>query len=212
MLNTNPHTDIINLIIQKRNYKTYLEIGIFDSANFNSINIDYKIGVDPDINTTATYLLTSDEYFASCRDKFDIIFIDGLHEKNQVVKDIENSLKILNEGGLILVHDCLPPNFWSARLLDHKYTAEDGLLWLGDVWEGWVELRTRRTDIKMEIIDIGVKFYDDWGLGIVQPGSQKLIQFNFDLPYEEKFKIWFENKKQLSNVIEIGDFLQKYIY
>jgi len=39
---------------------------------------------------------------------YDVIFIDGLHYYKQVLKDIKNSLKILNKDGFILVHDCLP--------------------------------------------------------------------------------------------------------
>ena len=40
--------------------------------------------------------------------KFDIIFIDGLHEYDQVKKDIVNSLKFIDEKGFILIHDLLP--------------------------------------------------------------------------------------------------------
>ena len=35
--------------------------------------------------------------------KFDLIFLDGLHTYEQTIKDINNSLKILNKDGLILV-------------------------------------------------------------------------------------------------------------
>ena len=51
--------------------------------------------------------MTSDEYFSKFKDKFDIIFIDGLHHYEQVKKDIFNSLEILNSNGIILMHDCL---------------------------------------------------------------------------------------------------------
>ena len=36
---------------------------------------------------------------------FDIIFVDGLHEKQQVKKDILNSIKFLKDGGTIICHD-----------------------------------------------------------------------------------------------------------
>ena len=45
--------------------------------------------------------MTSDEYFKKFKDKFDLIFIDGLHHYNQVEKDIYNSLEILNDKRII---------------------------------------------------------------------------------------------------------------
>ncbi len=58
----------------------------------------------PEIN----YEMTSNEFFALEKiqnKKYDVIFIDGLHETTQVDIDIQNSLKHLNEGGFILLHD-----------------------------------------------------------------------------------------------------------
>jgi predicted O-methyltransferase YrrM len=62
------------------------------------------IGVDP--NQGVTLRMTSDEFFAANQFTFDIVFIDGLHD--QVAKDIENSLRVLNPGGIIVMHDCNP--------------------------------------------------------------------------------------------------------
>ena len=38
--------------------------------------------------------------FENNQNYFDLIYIDGDHETNQVHKDINNSWKILNKGGL----------------------------------------------------------------------------------------------------------------
>ena len=43
--------------------------------------------------------------------KFDVIFIDGLHEYEQCQRDCLNSMKFLNDGGIILFHDFLPRSF-----------------------------------------------------------------------------------------------------
>jgi predicted O-methyltransferase YrrM len=53
--------------------------------------------------------ITSDAFFERSMVKFDVIFIDGLHEEHQVDRDIVNSLQHLNPGGIIVLHDCLPP-------------------------------------------------------------------------------------------------------
>ena len=40
--------------------------------------------------------------------KFDVIFIDGLHEYYQIRKDVINSLKYLDKNGYIVIHDLFP--------------------------------------------------------------------------------------------------------
>jgi predicted O-methyltransferase YrrM len=51
---------------------------------------------------------TSDSFFQSNKDYFDLFFIDGDHTALQVFKDIENSLKWLNDNGCIVLHDICP--------------------------------------------------------------------------------------------------------
>ena len=122
--------DIINKIIIKRNYTSYLEIGCFKDETFNQINIKKKIGVDP--VSGGNLRMTSDKFFIENKEKFDLIFIDGLHVYEQVIKDIFNSIKVLKENGIILVHDCLPRKLWyqtPTRMSD---------TWNGDVWKAIV--------------------------------------------------------------------------
>jgi predicted O-methyltransferase YrrM len=52
----------------------------------------------------------SDDYFKINDDKYDIIFIDGLHEYRQVLKDIINALNNLTHTGVVLLDDVIPSN------------------------------------------------------------------------------------------------------
>ena len=98
--------DMIEYLIKKNNYKKYLEIGCDQNQLFSRINIQNKVGVDP--ASGGNVRETSDNFFEKNKDMFDIIFIDGLHIYEQVKKDILNSIKYLNDEGVILIHDCLP--------------------------------------------------------------------------------------------------------
>ena len=110
-----PHrSEIIQNIINKKNYESYLEIGCFSNELFNQIKIQNKTGVDP--VSGGNIKATSDEFFKKNTNKFDIIFIDGLHHYDQVKKDIENSIKFLNERGIILLHDCLPSKVYDQAV------------------------------------------------------------------------------------------------
>ena len=63
--------DIIKKIIEKKKYSSYLEIGCFEDETFNKINIDKKVGVDP--NSGGNVRLTSDNFF---KINNDFIFAD----------------------------------------------------------------------------------------------------------------------------------------
>jgi hypothetical protein len=59
-------TDIINALIQKYGYKSYLEVGTQDpTSNFDKINTEYKVSIDPFPIGEVTFVGTSNEYFES---------------------------------------------------------------------------------------------------------------------------------------------------
>ena len=129
-------TDIINAFIQKYGYKSYLEVGTQDPAsNFDLIEIEHKISIDPFPIGEVTFIGTSDEYFESITDniKYDIIFIDGLHHSDQVLKDIENSLNHLSENPDILYSDAnfvdLKGHFMGKRSEATPHKLPQNLTW-----------------------------------------------------------------------------------
>ena len=163
--------EIINRIIQNKGYNNYLEIGVRGGECFEAINIDgSKVGVDPDANSKATNIMTSDDFFAGLEEntKFDIIFIDGLHVDYQVDKDIENSLKHLNEGGTIVLHDCNPPTRYHAMETPVFGPPANGE-WNGTVYLSLIKLRLYRKDLILKTVD------SDWGVGILTRGINETL-------------------------------------
>ncbi len=186
-------TDIINLFINKYKYKSYLEIGVANpDENFVKINVDNKISVDPNVSK-ANFVMTSDDFFKENDKKFDIIFIDGLHESEQVYRDVNNSISILNEGGSIIMHDCNPLSE-VIQLVPQIQAGE----WTGDCWKAWVKIRAERKDLHMFVVDT------DYGCGIIRKGSQELITINKELTWE----LLDKNRKELLNLISVETFLK----
>ena len=206
--------DVINDLIIKNNYKTYLEIGVRNPDEcFNLINCETKHSVDPgyevalphfNIDNLVTYQYTSDTFFKllenkgtdlSTTYKWDIIFIDGLHISNQVERDIMNSLNHLAENGVVVLHDCNPPNLWMAR---EDYII-DGIAhgWNGTVWKSIYKLRATRPDLFVCTVDT------DYGIGIVKRGKQECC--DFDNSYYE-YRIFEQNRKEHLNLISIEEF------
>jgi len=163
--------DLINWFIKKYNYQSYLEIGIDAGKCFRKIECKKKISIDPHKGKTIKnrhYRMESDKFFEKNKAYFDIIFIDGLHEKKQVLKDIENSLWCLNYNGTIILHDCNPKSGKEAS------SFKIGGDWNGTVWEAYAHLRATREDLTMRVLNI------DYGCGIIQRGSQKLYTGKYD--------------------------------
>ena len=180
--------DLIQNIIDKKKYDNYLEIGCDKDQSFSKIKVKNKIGVDP--VSGGNIRSTSDQFFSSNTSKFDIIFIDGLHHYEQVIKDVNNSLKILNDNGFILLHDCLP------RSIAHQAIPRYRGSWNGDVWKALVELRTR-SDLDTYTCQI------DFGVGIVQKKKNTEIlsieKKNFKLL---KFSDYYYNFNSFMRVID----------
>jgi hypothetical protein len=153
--------DLANALIERTGYQRYLEIGCFKDQCFSRIKCAHKTGADP--VSGGTLRMTSDEFFAQNTEKFDLIFIDGLHVYEQVRKDILSALDCLNEGGTVMVHDCLPVKY------SYQTVPGVGKIWNGDVGRAFVELRTwDHLDAAVCIIDNGV------GMIRVRPNRNKL--------------------------------------
>ena len=191
--------DIINYLIINNNYKSYLEIGVQDYySNFALIEVPEKVCIDPSPKSLCDFIGTSDEYFESINQDvmFDIIFIDGLHHSEQVLRDIENSLNHLNPGGSIVVHDCLPLYEMNQVRDDH------GGSWTGDVWKAMVFLKGTREDLDIKVVD------DDWGCGIIKRGKQSLGKYN--TIEQLNWKIFEKESRDILSVITIEEFRNLY--
>ena len=162
--------DIINQFISDRGYQRYLEIGTKRGDCLTRVNAPVRISVDPDPRSVASYVMTSDDFFnmakiyPSMEHEFcpDIIFIDGLHEHNQVWRDINNSLSILSPGGVIILHDCLP----TSEKMQEYHTEPQDALWTGDVWKAFVKARA---ELPYELYTIDA----DFGCGIIDTRVRK---------------------------------------
>ena len=146
--------ELINSLLAKPGLRRYLEIGCAGNKTFDAINAESKVGVDP--ARGGTVRATSDDFFSSCREEFDVVFIDGLHLCEQVVRDVRNSLARLNPNGVIILHDCLP------REETHQLREQQRGAWNGDVWKAVVELRQ---DPNCDTVTLD----RDCGLGVVLP-------------------------------------------
>lgn len=165
--------DVINYLIKKHNYTKYLEIGVATGECLEKIECELKDSVDPyftdlydygiPVTGPAKYKVTSDEFFETIAPtldyKYDIIFIDGLHESQQVDRDIKNALQYLSDNGVIILHDCNPKNEL------HQLIPRRSRIWNGDVWKSVIRKRNDK-NVVIQTIDL------DEGLTMIKHGNQ----------------------------------------
>jgi len=187
--------NILNTLIKSNKYKTYLEIGVDLGNTHKGIVCERKVSVDPSKKyTDLMFQETSDDFFAHNKETFDLIFIDGLHVSDQVIKDFYNSLVILNEGGTIVMHDLIP-----AKESDQT-RERTAVQWMGDVWKAWIQLRREEKDFSMHCINV-------WpGYGIITKGSQELLQ---DTDEELTWEYFQKNTKEKMNIITLEEFYKQ---
>lgn len=190
--------EIINHIIEKRGYKSYLEIGVKDGVCFDRIICRGKWGMDinPLFVNPNVKKMSSDDYFAMTRGvEFDIIFIDGDHHEEQVDRDLWNALRCLAPNGTIVMHDCDPKD---AKYATHEREA-DQIIWSGTAYKSFLSMRRSNPGLTMFVVDI------DWGCGVIQRGEQTLL----DIPEHPTWDEFDANKTSWLNLINVEEFMRR---
>ena len=132
--------------------RSYLEVGVSRGKTFNAVELPRKVAVDPEFRFDLEEFkadgvdfleIPSDEYFEvhKPQEKFDIIFLDGLHEFHQTLRDFENTLGCSHPGTIWLIDDVLPCDEFSALPDEQECprlraeTGSDSHKWHGDIYK-----------------------------------------------------------------------------
>ena len=183
--------DLIEYLINKYKYSDYLEIGCDQDQLFSKVRIKNKTGVDP--VSGGNIRKTSDEFFRENKNKFDIIFIDGLHTYNQVKKDILNSINCLKDEGIVLVHDCMPDSLSKQAVPRYRMS------WNGDVWKAIVDLRQNEY---LEIYTCKI----DQGIGVIKKKrNSSILKLEKNIK-DLKFKDYYKNYVKYLRVVDLKEF------
>lgn len=187
------------LVARTRGWETrYLEIGCANNSLFDSVAAREKIGVDP--AQGGTHRMTSDAFFKKNNQLFSVIFIDGLHEYQQVRRDAINALDCIESDGWIAFHDFLPSS-WK----EHHVPRLQGS-WTGDCWKLAVELiNAEGLEFKIINIDYGVgllrKISDEYKIPDM---SDNLLNAEFDRFVQEFDNLPIISFEEAVNFVELS--------
>lgn len=199
--------EIINRLIEKFNFKKYLEIGVYRGDNLRQVIASHKDGVDPGaeghIVPEVNYLMPSDDFFDLIKEqseiKYDIILIDGLHHSDQVTKDIQNSLNYLVDNGVIVIHDCNP----LEKI--HSLVPRVTNYWNGDVYKAILNFRKNNIHTYFTVDT-------DCGCGVIIKDSSNNIKCDENILQKaiDSWEFFDKNRKEVLNLISVQEFISKY--
>jgi hypothetical protein len=184
--------EVLNAIIQKKNVKNYLEIGVNrGKCLFNIKGPENRFAVDPFFNfnlwkkvkacvknaenyKNQYFEVTSDKFFSQNQDllnnnKLQLTFIDGLHTYQQSLQDTLNTLKYSTSDAIVVLHDCNPLDALAAYPAESIDVAREELKDHKDwknIWNGdvWKAI----VDIRKNHPELSAFVLDtDHGLGFV---------------------------------------------
>ena len=202
---------VIQKLLDKIHGKFYVEIGVDKGESFLPLQVDKKVGVDPNpkLDDSRVYKLTSDAFFNAYEQFFsnqliDVCFIDGMHTYAQALQDFTNAFNHLSEKGFIVMHDCSPPLAAAADPANSHY-PEKGWMWCGDVWKALVYLRSTRDDLHIFVLDA------DYGIGVITRGKpENMLHFTLQEIQQMTYDDLAQHRKELLNLKNL-DFFTSYL-
>jgi hypothetical protein len=221
-------TDLVHLISKRRNLMNYLELCTsttgqyytnvmqwrFNSSHrlmYNCPNnfddgfaIDFRTD-DFDIGPIVTKLRAASNLI-------DICLVDGFHTYDCAIRDLTCAFDLLEDGGVLVVHDCLPP---SETFVSSTWIPGD---WAGVSYKAYLDFVLTREDLDYCTVAT------DWGCGVIIKNrafdfmagasstvrKSKLAQDWFSIHNNEKdvFQFFMQNHKQLLLLISAKTFVR----
>lgn len=144
--------DVIEGFLALHENPTYLEIGVDTGVTFHALHCGRKIAVDPHFKfrpgesseAVVYHEVPSDDYFGNLirnGERFQVIYIDGLHTMEQTLRDLLNAIEYLADDGVIIIDDVVPSSFSASlpSLADVEFVrtvmpTETDMSYMGDVY------------------------------------------------------------------------------
>jgi len=218
--------DLINELSRIHAYRSILEIstarsgGSYDRLDRSRFSLcsrlSYLTADDWSDNAPIDYR-SGDRNTADCMHqirakqlRFDMVFVDACHEYGSTRRDLQDALSLVNAGGIIVLHDCLPDDEALCPPTRGNLRA-----WCGVTYKAYLDVLMERNDLWYCTVDT------DFGCGMIctnpktrlykraLDGDEGCIRAwrNVGDNYDEAFEIYRRNRDVLMNVVKVNDFL-----
>jgi hypothetical protein len=139
-------------------------------------------------------------------EKFDLVFIDSYHTYAASLRDLVYGMQLVNQNGIILIHDCFPPNIACTT---PEYIRGE---WCGLTFAAFLDIVLFTEGIHYITID------SDYGCGVVSkdnrlsqfsnpPADPKLLLEWRMLPLLQKYPFFESHHRELLHLISAEEFV-----
>jgi hypothetical protein len=217
--------EIARMLARRYGYKSYLEIctpstgGTFSLVDKKQFSrrarlmyrrpLSFSDGERVDFSTQAE---SGEELFSELMqsgERFDLVFVDPWHTYISSLCDIKFGLQLVKDDGVLLIHDCNPPN---ATCAEPEYRVGD---WCGVTFAAYLDVVLFTSGIHYITVD------SDYGCGVIskdhrlshiyksQPATPLASQWQM-LNISQKYAFFDENRSQLLRLVSTDTFCQHF--
>jgi len=214
--------DIIHRLAERFGYRRYLEFAtgttgylynLIDRDRFEECRrllynapADFADGCAVDYRTEGLDISDLLAAIARERGRFDIILVDPYHGYRESRRDLDAALALLEPGGALVVHDCLPPTEELARP-DFQEGA-----WCGVTYKAYLDFVIAHPELPYVTVDT------DYGCGVVRKvasllngralsGDQFAAWRGFGDDYSAAWRYFTAHREALLNLIDVDAFV-----
>jgi Methyltransferase domain len=164
-------TDIVHFISERRHLTNYLELCTSTTGQYYSDIMRWRFntsrrlmyncpenfddGLSIDFKVASFDIDPSLAELKNIPNKIDICLIDGFHTYECATRDLIFAFELIEDGGVLVVHDCLPP---SQLFASPSWTKGD---WAGVSYKAYLDFVLTRDDLDYFTVDA------DWGCGVI---------------------------------------------
>jgi hypothetical protein len=219
--------DLINHLAAVHGYRRYLELcSITTGFRFTQIDRSklechrlmyrcpdqYSDGLDIDFRSSDLDISECLREIGQRQLRYDIMLVDPFHEYETSLRDIVAAFDLVVPGGIIVVHDCLPPS---------KTLAAPNFIpgaWCGVTYKAYLDFVTARGDLTYYTVDT------DFGCGVIRklsgdlrspmpPATPKQLGLikrwqHMGDDFESTFRFFKQNRRNLLKLRTIDEFFQ----
>jgi methyltransferase family protein len=226
-----PKMEIINLLATQYGFRRYLELCTPTTGNYYG-NLNRRILSTAHRLIYNSHAAFEDGFLVDFRSesmdisqclaemngkglRYDIILVDSFHEYDTSYRDLEAAFDLIDEGGMLVVHDCLPPN---AEIATASFVPGG---WCGVTYKAYIDFVCTQRNLDYRTVDT------DYGCGLIRkldcldPSSRRQAERRQDSSlwrqwreinndFEQAFCFFEKHKKELLNLISQDEFLQTF--
>jgi hypothetical protein len=238
-----PKMEIIGLLATKYGFRRYLELCTPTTGNYyGSLDrlvlstahrlmyncpTDFEDGSVVDFRSESLDISQCLAEISGKGLRYDIILVDPFHEYDASYRDLKEAFDLIDKGGMLVVHDCLPPN---AAVATPKFKPGS---WCGVTYKAYLDFVCARRDLVYFTVDadfgcglirkldrrsrwskflrnINVFFSDfdsQWRIERRQRSSLWREWREIKNDFERAFRFFDEHKKKLLNLVSPEEFL-----